>query len=228
VVNEGANSRRVTAPLTLALGAMAATAPFSMDAYLPALPAIAAEFGVSAQVVQLSLSACLLGLGIGQLVAGPLGDRYGRRIPMLIGAALYIVASLGCAVSPDAGMLIAFRGLQGLGGAVGLVLSRAVVRDIATGNTATRLYSQMAAVSSAAPVVAPIAGALLIGTAGWRAVFVGAAVVSALSAAAALLMGGAGPGGTVAAGLLMPAVSPTRRFVSSDSHADPPGRAHRR
>ncbi|MGC5224747.1 multidrug effflux MFS transporter [Micromonospora sp. DT81.3] len=167
----------MTAPLTLALGVMAATGPLSLDAYLPALPTMATEFGVSPQVIQLSLSACLLGLGVGQLFAGPLGDRFGRRIPMVIGAALYVLASLGCALAPDAVWLIAFRAIQGLAGAVGLVLSRAVVRDITSGNTATRLYSQMAAVSGAAPVVAPVAGALLIGAAGWRAVFVALALL---------------------------------------------------
>ncbi len=96
---------------------------------------------------------------------------------MLLGAAVYVLASMGCALAPDAAALIAFRVLQGLGGAVGLVLSRAVVRDVATGHTATRLYSQMAAVSGAAPVLAPVAGAVLIGAAGWRPVFVALALL---------------------------------------------------
>jgi DHA1 family bicyclomycin/chloramphenicol resistance-like MFS transporter len=167
----------ISATATLALGLLAATAPLSLDAYLPALPAMAAEFDVSAQAVQLSLTACLLGLGAGQLLAGPIGDRYGRRIPMIVGATLYFGASLGCAFAPSAGALIALRLVQGLSGAVGIVLSRAMVRDVAVGRLAARLYSQMAAVAGAAPVIAPVAGAVVIASFGWRAVFLLLAVL---------------------------------------------------
>ena len=158
--------------IILALGLLAATAPFSLDAYLPALPEMADEFGASASIIQFSLTACLLGLGAGQLFAGPLGDRYGRRVPMLVGSAAYTLASVGCALAPSAEILIACRIVQGLAGAVAVVLSRAVVHDIASGRVAARVYSQMAAISSAAPVVAPVVGALIIGFAGWRGVFV--------------------------------------------------------
>src|SRR6187431_1733270 len=96
-MSEADGERPVAASMAFSLGVIAATAPFSLDAYLPALPAMAEEFGVSPQLIQLSLTACLLGLGIGQLIAGPIGDRFGRRNPMVIGAALYAIASLGCA-----------------------------------------------------------------------------------------------------------------------------------
>jgi DHA1 family bicyclomycin/chloramphenicol resistance-like MFS transporter len=171
-MSEADGERRVAPSMAFSLGVIAATAPFSLDAYLPALPAMAEEFGVSPQLIQLSLTACLLGLGIGQLIAGPIGDRFGRRNPMVVGAALYAVASLGCAFVTSADMLIALRLVQGLAGAVGIVLSRAVVQDLTEGRSAARTYSQMAAVSGAAPVIAPVVGAVIIAAAGWRVVFV--------------------------------------------------------
>jgi MFS transporter, DHA1 family, multidrug resistance protein len=179
-----AGAAPISPGLILTLGLLAATAPLSLDAYLPALPAIADEFGVSAQQAQLSFTACLLGLGIGQILAGPLGDRWGRRAPMLAGATLYVVASLACAAAPTATALIVLRLVQGLAGAVGLVLSRAVVHDLARGSAATSLYSQLAAVSGAAPVLAPIVGGVIITFAGWRVVFVVLAALGVVMAVA--------------------------------------------
>jgi DHA1 family bicyclomycin/chloramphenicol resistance-like MFS transporter len=98
-----AGASRRGALLVLALGLLAATGPFSLDAYLPALPAIALELGTSTQVIQLSLTACLVGLAAGQLVVGPIGDRFGRRTPVLVGALVYAAASIGCALAPAAG-----------------------------------------------------------------------------------------------------------------------------
>jgi DHA1 family bicyclomycin/chloramphenicol resistance-like MFS transporter len=162
------------------LGLLTAVGPFSLDAYLPALPAIAADLAASTTTVQLSLTACLLGLGFGQLIVGPLGDRFGRRGPILVGVALYTVASLGCALAPSAEALIVWRGAQGLGGAAGLVLARAVVQDIATGHAAVRLYSQLAVISGLAPVIAPVLGAGIFVASGWRGVFVLLAGLGAL------------------------------------------------
>ena len=189
-MSEAGGERRVAPSMAFSLGVIAATAPFSLDAYLPALPAMADEFGVSPQLIQLSLTACLLGLGIGQLVAGPIGDRFGRRNPMVIGAALYAVASLGCAFVVSADMLIALRLVQGLAGAVGIVLSRAVVQDLTEGRSAARTYSQMAAVSGAAPVVAPVVGAVIIAVAGWRVVFVLLAVLGLVMIAIVVMVVG--------------------------------------
>ncbi|GAA1972418.1 multidrug effflux MFS transporter [Microbacterium pumilum] len=184
MADRGPRASPVSPGLILALGLLAATAPLSLDAYLPALPAIATEFGVSAQQIQLSLTACLLGLGLGQILAGPMGDRWGRRRPMLAGAILYVLSSLACAFAPSAGALIVLRLVQGLSGAVGLVLSRAVVHDLVKGRHATSLYSAMAAVSGAAPIIAPIAGGLIITAAGWRIVFLVLAGLGLVMAAA--------------------------------------------
>jgi DHA1 family bicyclomycin/chloramphenicol resistance-like MFS transporter len=162
----------ITPVFILSLGLLAATAPLSLDAYLPALPAMARDFAVPPQVIQASLTACMFGLGVGQIVAGPLGDRFGRKVPMIVGAIVYIAASIACAFAPSATAFAAFRFVQGLAGGVGLVLSRAVVQDVAEGRTAARLYAQMGATSLAAPVLAPIAGALIITFGGgWRTVF---------------------------------------------------------
>ncbi|HYI33194.1 MAG TPA: multidrug effflux MFS transporter [Glaciibacter sp.] len=184
MADRGAGASPISPALVLTLGLLAATAPLSLDAYLPALPAIATEFGVSAQQAQLSFTACLLGLGVGQILAGPLGDRWGRRGPMLAGAGLYVISSLACAVAPTAGALIVLRLIQGLAGAVGLVLSRAVVHDLVKGRSAVSLYSQLAAISGAAPVIAPIAGGLIITVADWRVVFVVLAGLGVVTAAA--------------------------------------------
>lgn len=160
------------AALVVTLALLTAVGPFSLDAYLPALPSMAGDLGVPVPTIQLSLTACLLGLGVGQLIAGPFGDRFGRRRPILIGAAVYTLASLGCAVALSADLLILSRAVQGLAGAAGLVLARASVQDVATGPAAARMYSQMAVISGVAPVVAPVIGAGVFALAGWRAVFV--------------------------------------------------------
>jgi DHA1 family bicyclomycin/chloramphenicol resistance-like MFS transporter len=184
-----AGASRRGALLVLALGLLAATGPFSLDAYLPALPAIALELGTSTQVIQLSLTACLVGLAAGQLVVGPIGDRFGRRTPMLVGALVYAAASIGCALAPAVEPFVALRFVQGLAGASALVLSRAVVQDVASGAKAAWLFSQMSAVSSTAPVLAPVIGVAVIATGGWRSVFVLLAILGLLMACAVLLIG---------------------------------------
>lgn len=183
------DARRIAPFVPLALGLLAATAPLSIDAYLPAFPRIGEEFAAPAASIQLSLTACLLGLGVGQLLAGPIGDRFGRRTPLLIGAGAYTVASLGCAAAASAEMLIGLRLAQGLTGAVLVVLSRAIVHDIAAGHDALRMYSRMAAITSAAPVVAPLGGGVIIEFFGWRAVFVTLAGLGGLMVVAILAIG---------------------------------------
>lgn len=163
---------RPTPLLVITLGMLTAVGPFSLDAYLPALPSMAGDLDVSASTIQLSLTACLLGLGFGQLIAGPLSDRFGRRIPMLLGIGIYTLASLGCAFAMSADLLIALRVVQGLAGAAGLVLARATVQDVSTDVAAARMYSHMAVISGVAPVIAPVIGAVVFGAFGWRAVFV--------------------------------------------------------
>ncbi|GAA1108809.1 multidrug effflux MFS transporter [Kitasatospora arboriphila] len=175
--------------LIVVLGALSAFGPLSLDMYLPALPALAGDLGVRDADVQLTLTACLLGLALGQLVAGPLSDRRGRRGPLLVGLAGYVAASALCAVAPNAEVLTAARLLQGLAGAAGIVISRAVVRDLYDGVEAARFFSLLMLVNGLAPILAPVVGSQLLRFADWRAVFaVLAAVGAALLAAAALAL----------------------------------------
>ena len=154
------------------LGALTAAAPLSIDTYLPALPRVATELATPASVVQLSLTTCLLGLALGQLVAGPLSDVLGRRRPMIVGAVGFTLLSLGCAFTPDVATLVALRFAQGFLGAVGIVLARAVVRDLHAGTAAARYFAALMLVSGVAPIVAPVLGGQLLRFTSWRGVFV--------------------------------------------------------
>jgi DHA1 family bicyclomycin/chloramphenicol resistance-like MFS transporter len=153
------------------LGGLTAVGPMSTDIYLPALPAIAEDLGVGHVPVQLTLTASFVGLGIGQLLAGPFSDRYGRRPLLLIGTAVYALASLGCTLAPTIETLIGFRFAQGLSGAVGIVVSRAVVRDVHSGAQAVAFFSRLLLVFGLAPIVAPVLGAGVLHLAGWRVIF---------------------------------------------------------
>ena len=158
--------------LAAILGTLAAFAPLSIDMYLPALPHIASELHTTPSFVQLSLTFFMLGLALGQLLVGPLSDVRGRRTPLLIGLAIYSVASLLCAFSPSIWFFIALRFIQGLSGAAGIVLSRAIVRDIYSGLEMTKFFSLLALVNGIAPILAPIIGALVLLFAPWKAVFI--------------------------------------------------------
>jgi len=159
------------ARLVVIIGALSAFGPLSIDMYLPALPSLPQEFGGTASQVQLTLSACLLGLAAGQVIAGPLSDRMGRR-PLLVGLLMYALASLLCAVAPTLPMLIAFRLLQGLAGAAGIVIARAVVRDLFSGPDVARFFALTMLVNGLAPILAPIIGGQLLTFTTWRGVFV--------------------------------------------------------
>jgi MFS transporter, DHA1 family, multidrug resistance protein len=185
VRSPGARAGRLQ--LILVLGALSAFGPMCTDMYLPALPAIGRELGVADSVVQLTITMCLLGLALGQLVAGPLSDRLGRRPPLIGGLAVFTAASLVCAVAPDYGMLLAARLVQGLAGAAGLVISRAVVRDLFGGSQAARFFATLMLVMGVAPILAPLAGAGILEWTSWRGIFVvlacfGAALVPAVLA----------------------------------------------
>ncbi|GJF27757.1 Bcr/CflA family drug resistance efflux transporter [Kitasatospora sp. NE20-6] len=153
--------------------------------YLPAFPALAGDLGVREADVQLTLTACLLGLALGQLVAGPLSDSRGRRTPLLIGLGCYAAASLACAFAPNAEALTGLRFVQGLAGAAGIVISRAVVRDLYDGVEAARFFSLLMLVNGLAPILAPVVGGQLLRFADWRAVFAVLAVIGVLLLAAA-------------------------------------------
>jgi DHA1 family bicyclomycin/chloramphenicol resistance-like MFS transporter len=172
--------RRVPVRVVVLLGALSAFAPLSTDLYLPALPRVTTDLTTSASAVQLTLTSCLVGLAAGQLLAGPVSDVLGRRRPLLVGLAAYAVTSLLCAVAPDVWTLSALRLLQGLAGAAGVVISRAVVRDLRSGAAAARLFALLMLVNGAAPALAPSLGALLLRVTSWRGVFGVLALIGAL------------------------------------------------
>jgi len=180
--------RPSVAHILAVLAALSAMAPLSMDIYTPSLPAMRADLGSPIWVVQASITACLLGIGIGQLVWGPLSDRYGRRPIIFAGVLGWTLASVLSAVAADAGLLIAVRGLAGLCGAAGIVVARSVVRDLSPDTrTVSSRIGLLALVTAVAPVVAPLAGAGIAAVWGWRADFVAlAALGGALTLAFAL------------------------------------------
>jgi len=162
----------------LVLGALTAIGGLGIDMYLPALPLMAVELGVPIGTMQLTLSAYLLALALGQPFYGPLSDRIGRRAPMTIGLILFGLSSIGCALARDVTLLIGLRFLQGLGASALMVVSRAVVRDLCTGATAVRLMAIMIAVVGVAPIVSPVIGGLVAQHLSWRLLFAGLAVLS--------------------------------------------------
>jgi MFS transporter, DHA1 family, multidrug resistance protein len=172
--------------LGVILGAMSAFGPLSIDLYLPGLPRLTTDFGTSASAGQLTLTACLLGLAFGQLAFGPLGDRFGRRSPLVVGLVVYCVASLACAAAPNVWVLVGLRLVQGLSGSSGIVIARAVVRDLRSGVAAARLFSLIMLVVGVVPVLAPILGGALLHVTSWRGLFVILAVVDAAILAAVL------------------------------------------
>lgn len=155
----------------LILGTIVAIGPMSIDLYLPSLPKLQAHFGTDAGVVQYTLASYFLGLAIGQIAYGPIADRYGRRGPLLVGLALYVLASLGCAVAPSIEALIGARFVQAIGGCSGMVIARAMVRDRHEGPDMARVLSALVLVMGVAPVLAPLAGAQILAQFGWRAIF---------------------------------------------------------
>jgi DHA1 family bicyclomycin/chloramphenicol resistance-like MFS transporter len=157
--------------LTLVLGALAAFGPMSIDMYLPSLPALAGALQTDPASAQMTLAAFFVGMALGQILYGPLADRFGRKPPLYVGIALYLVASVGCALAPDIRMLIAARFVQALGACSGMVIARAVVRDLFDTQDAARMFSVLMLVMGVAPILAPLAGAQLLVLVGWRSIF---------------------------------------------------------
>lgn len=164
----------------LVLGLLSAIGPFAIDMYLPALPSIGQSLGASMSAVQASLMAFFISLGVGQLIYGPLSDMVGRKAPLYFGLVLFGAGSIGCALAPDIQTLVVLRFIQGLGASAGMVIPRAVVRDLHTGHDAARLMSLLMLVFSVSPILAPLAGSLLIEFLGWRSVFWAVTVAAAL------------------------------------------------
>ncbi|AJD45220.1 multidrug effflux MFS transporter [Rhizobium sp. SEMIA 4085] len=157
--------------IALILGLLSAIGPFAIDMYLPALPSIGVDLGSDNHVTQLSLLTFFISFALAQLLYGPLSDMWGRKLPLYLGIGIFTVASIGCALAQDIETLIAFRFIQGVGGAAGMVIPRAVVRDMHTGIQAARLMSLLMLVFSISPILAPLAGSAVIEFYGWRGVF---------------------------------------------------------
>jgi DHA1 family bicyclomycin/chloramphenicol resistance-like MFS transporter len=174
--------------MLMVLGALSAFGPLSTDMYLPGLPAVARDLGAAPSAAQLTLSLSLIGLAVGQLFAGPISDALGRRRPLLLGLAAYVVSSVVCAVSPSIVPLLVARFVQGLAGACGIAIARAVVRDRTEGVAAARAYAALMVVSGLGPIVAPIAGGLLLHITDWRGVFVVLAGIGGLLLASSALV----------------------------------------
>jgi DHA1 family bicyclomycin/chloramphenicol resistance-like MFS transporter len=174
--------------LPMVLSLLTVFGPISMDLYLPVLPALTRELGAATSTVQLTVTACLLGLALGQLLAGPLSDRFGRRRPLLIGVVLYIVVSVGCAAAPTVEALIAARFVQGLAGAVGIVIAQAAGRDLFSGARLIRFYGSLTVLGGLAAVVGPVLGGQLAKVTDWRGIFLFLAAAGAVILLASVIV----------------------------------------
>jgi DHA1 family bicyclomycin/chloramphenicol resistance-like MFS transporter len=174
--------------LVLLLGSLSAFGPLSMDMYLPGLPSMARDLSAPAWAAQLTITASMIGLAGGQLIAGPISDALGRRRPLLAGLAAYMATSLLCAVAPNIWLLLGFRVIQGAAGAAGIVIARAIVRDLHTGAAAARFFALLMLVNGLAPILAPLVGGELLHVTDWRGIFVVLAAIGALLLVAAWAM----------------------------------------
>jgi DHA1 family bicyclomycin/chloramphenicol resistance-like MFS transporter len=173
--------------ILLILGALCAFGPLAIDFYLPSFPTLARQFATDVEHVQLSLAAYFVGIALGQLFYGPLADRYGRRGPLLLGVVLFTAASLACALAPSLEWLIGARFVQALGGCAGMVVTRAVVRDLCDPLASAKVFSQLVLVMGLAPILAPLGGGLLLSTLGWPWIFHSLALFAGLCLLAVLL-----------------------------------------
>ena len=157
--------------LVVLLGALSGIGPLAIDMYLPSFPSIAAEFGTSVSAVERTLATYFIGLSLGQLVYGPLADRFGRKRPLYVGLLIFLLTSVGCAFATSVEALAALRFFQALGGCAQMVVARAVVRDLFEERQAARVFSALILVMGVAPIVAPVLGGWLVVTLGWRSIF---------------------------------------------------------
>ncbi len=166
--------------LILLLGALSGLGPFALDVYLPALPALSRNLHASATYGQLTLTAAMIGIAVGQLIGGPIADAHGRRRPLLTAMVVFTLASLGCALAGSMAPLIGLRLLQGVAGGFAAVIARTIVRDHYGGAAAARKYAALMAISGIAPLIAPIVGGLLLKFTDWRGEFVLLAALGAI------------------------------------------------
>ncbi|MGQ4506679.1 multidrug effflux MFS transporter [Dermabacteraceae bacterium P13103] len=175
------NQKRITALMIAVLTTLSAVAPFAIDTYIPAFPVAKEELNTTQSLLQFTLTSFFIGTAVGQIVAGPLSDRFGRRKPLLTGILVCLLASLGCAFSPNITALLWFRMLQGIGGGFGMVLGRAVLIDMTEGPELFRLMNIMQGVNGIAPIIAPIVGGIIIEFSYWRNVFYVSVAMSLIS-----------------------------------------------
>jgi MFS transporter, DHA1 family, multidrug resistance protein len=166
--------------IILILGTLSTISPFSIDMYLPGFPAIAADLDTTIAQVQLSLTSYLVGISLGQLLYGPLLDRFGRKYPLYVGLSIYILASLGCSLVSSVDHLIVMRFLQAVGGCAGMVAAQALVRDLFPVNQTAQAFSLLTLVIAVSPMVAPAVGGYVATAFGWHAIFIILAVITAL------------------------------------------------
>ena len=158
--------------LTVFLGMMTAMAPLATDMYLPSLPVMQADFGISASLVQMTLTMTMLGMALGQIFAGPVSDYYGRKKPLIIGMTAFTVATIGCVLAENIMAFLCFRFVMGFAGASGIVVSKAIARDVCEGPELTRFFAMLMMVNGLAPIIAPVIGGQILLFTTWRGVFV--------------------------------------------------------
>lgn len=173
--------------LMIFLGMMAAIAPLATDMYLPSLPIMQAELGITASLAQMTLTMTLLGMALGQIFMGPISDRYGRKLPLFAGMMVFLLANAGCFLAQDIMAFLFFRFLTGFAGASGIVIARSIARDVCEGPELTRFFAMLMMVNGLAPIIAPVLGGQLLLIASWRSVFAMLIVVGVLLALATLI-----------------------------------------
>lgn len=173
------NSKNSTT-IILILGFLSAIGPFSIDMYLPGFPAIAKDLHTSIEMVAYSLSSFFIGICIGQVLCGPLLDRYGRKMPLYAGLLLYILATIGCVFTSSVQVLIVLRFFQAIGGCVGMVAPRAIIRDMFPVEESAKIFSYMILILGVSPIIAPTAGSYIITHFGWHAIFIILTVLAVL------------------------------------------------
>ncbi|GGU33916.1 multidrug effflux MFS transporter [Streptomyces coeruleorubidus] len=208
-------TRRVGPALSTLLMLLTVFGPVSMDLYLPVLPSLTTDLGAATSEAQFTLTACLIGLAAGQIIAGPLSDRFGRRPPLLIGITAYIAASVLCAISPNLVTLVIARLVQGLAGAVGIVIAQAAGRDVYEGGALIRYFGRLTVLGGLAAIVGPVLGGQLARITDWRGTFLFLAVIGVLLLVATLVIFGETlPGGQRTSGGMRQTGRDFRRLFS--------------
>ncbi|MBE6104881.1 MFS transporter, partial [Anaerovibrio lipolyticus] len=170
--------------LVIFLGIMSAMAPLATDMYLPALPVMQADYAISTSIVQMTLTMTMLGMSVGQVFAGPISDMKGRKLPLLLGMLVFMAVSVVCAVATNIWVFLAARFIQGFAGACGIVISRAIARDVCKGAELTKFFSILMMVNGLAPILAPVLGGQILAFGSWRHVFMVLAVIGFVMAGA--------------------------------------------